>query len=90
VKKKIPDPASDTELKNTKLDGEMSDPEPIHWSGPNVIAFRKHLLYQRNDKPAEYGNEIHRRYEIAMTIGNDGKVTTDCKQIKEGEWNFSL
>jgi hypothetical protein len=47
-----------------------------------MIAFRKHLLYQPKDKPAEYANEIHRRYEIAMTIGDDGKVTTETKQIK--------
>jgi hypothetical protein len=47
-----------------------------------MIAFRKHLLYQPKDKLAEYANEIHRRYEIAMTIGNDGKVTTETKQIK--------
>jgi Bacterial SH3 domain len=82
---KIPDPANDPELKDTNVDGEMSDPEPMRWAAPNVIAFRKHLLYQPKDKPAEYADEIHRRYEIAMTIGDDGKVTTDCKLIKEGD-----
>ena len=82
VDEKIPKPENDPELKDTKLDSEMSDSEPMRWAGPNMIAFRKHLLYQPKDKPAEYANEIHRRYEIAMTIGDDGKVTTETKQIK--------
>jgi hypothetical protein len=69
-------------LKDTKLDSEMSESEPMRWAGPNMIPFRKHLLYQPKDKLAEYANEIHRRYEIAMTIGDDGKVTTETKQIK--------
>ena len=85
VDEKIPKPENDPELKDTKLEGEETEDQPMRWAGPNVIGFRKHLLYQPNDKPAEYANEIHRRYEIAMTIGDDGKVTTDCKLIKEGE-----
>ena len=85
VDEKIPKPESDPELKDTKLDGEETEDQPMRWAGPNVIAFRKHLLYQPQDKPADYANEIHRRYEIAMTIAADGKVTTECKPIKGGE-----
>lgn len=81
---KTPNPASDAELKDTTFDGESTEPEPVRWTGPNVIAFRKHLLYQRKDKP-DYEHEIHRRYEIAMTIGDDGKVTTECGRIKEAD-----
>jgi len=81
---KIPDPANDMELKDTTPDGESTEFEPVRWARANVIAFRKHLLYQRKDKP-DYAHEIHRRYEVAMTIGDDGKVTTHCKQIKDGE-----
>jgi hypothetical protein len=60
----------------------IDEPEPMRWSGPNVIAFRRRILYERNDKPG-FENDIHRRYEIAMTISDDGKVTTECKRIKE-------
>jgi hypothetical protein len=81
VDEKIPKPENDRELKETKLGAEYAEPEPMRWSGPNV-AFRRHLLYERNDKPG-FENEIHRRYEIAMTIGDDGKVTTECNRIKE-------
>ena len=81
---KIPKSASDPELKDAKLDGEYTEEEPVRWIGPNVIAFRKHLLYQPKDKP-DYASTIHRRYEIAMTIAADGKVTTECKQVKGGE-----
>jgi hypothetical protein len=55
-----PKPENDAELKDTKLDSEMSESEPMRWAGPNMIAFRKHLLYQPKDKPVEYANEIHR------------------------------
>jgi hypothetical protein len=61
----------------------IDEPEPMRWSGPNVIAFRRRILYERNDKPG-FENDIHRRYEIAMAISDDGKVTTECKRIKEG------
>lgn len=81
---KIPNPTNDPELKETNSSVEYAEPDPMRWAGPNVIAFRKHLVYQRNDKP-DYANEIHRHYEISMTIGEDGKVSTDCKLIKEGE-----
>jgi hypothetical protein len=82
VDEEILKPENDPELKDRKVDGEMSESEAIRWVGPNIIAFRKHLLYQPKDKPAEYANESHRRYEIAMSIGDDGKVTTETKQIK--------
>jgi hypothetical protein len=85
VDEKIPKPENDPELKDTKLEGEETEDQPMRWAGPNVIAFRKHLLYQPQDKPADYANEIHRRYEIAMTIAADGKVTTECKPTKGGE-----
>ena len=81
---KIPDPTNDPELKEMNSSVEYAEPDPTRWAGPNIIAFRKHLVYQRNDKP-DYANEIHRHYEISMTIGEDGKVSTGCKVIKEGE-----
>ncbi len=84
VDNKIPKPENDRELKGTKPDGEYAEPEPMRWSGPNVIAFRRHLLYERDDKPG-FENDVHRRYEIAMTIADDGKITTDCKLIQEGD-----
>jgi hypothetical protein len=83
VDEKIPKPENDPELKETKLDSEMSEFEPVRWAGPNMIAFRKHLLYQPKDKPAEYANEIHRRHEIAMTIGDDGKSRPRRSKSKE-------
>ena len=76
--------ANDPELKDAVFAGENSELKTVRWTQPNVLTLETQYLY----KPAGESvpnRFIYRRSEISMTIGADGKVTTDTRPIRKGE-----
>jgi hypothetical protein len=57
--------------------------ENIHWSKPSTLVCKKTCFYKSTDKSGAY-HELKRIYEITMTIGPDGKVTTEQNRIEKG------
>jgi hypothetical protein len=64
-----------------KLGNAYPGLEKIHWSKPGTLVCKKTCYYKSTDKSAT-DHELQRTYEITMTIGPDGKLTTEEKPVE--------
>lgn len=58
--------------------------EKIHWSKPSTLVCKKTCYYRSTDKSGA-DHKMERTYEITMTIGPDGKLTTEEKPVENSE-----
>ena len=63
-----------------KLGNAYPGLEKIHWSKPGTLVCKKTCYYKSSDKSGT-DHELRRTYEITMTIGLDGKLTTEEKPV---------
>ena len=68
-----------------KLGNTYPGLEKIHWSKPGTLVCKKTCYYKSTDKPGT-DHELQRTYEITMTIGPDGKLTTEEKPVENNEY----
>ena len=68
-----------------KLGNAYPGLEKIHWSKPGTLVCKKTCYYKSTDKSGT-DHELQRTYEIMMTIGPDGKLTTEEKPVENNEY----
>jgi len=67
-----------------KLGNTYPGLEKIHWSKPGTLVCKKTCYYKSTGKSGA-DHELPRTYEITMTIGADGKLTTEEKPVENNE-----
>jgi len=68
-----------------KLGNAYPGLEKIHWSKPGTLVCKKTCYHKSTDKSGT-DHELQRTYEITMTIGPDGKLTTEEKPVENNEY----
>jgi hypothetical protein len=68
-----------------KLGNAYPGLEKIHWSKPGTLVCKKTCYYKSTGKSGA-DHELPRTYEITMTIGADGKLTTEEKPVENNEY----
>jgi hypothetical protein len=68
-----------------KLGNAYPGLETIHWSKPGTLVCKKTCYYKSPDKSGT-DHELQRNYEITMTIGPNGKLTTEEKPVENDEY----
>lgn len=78
----VPTTEGDSELKGAVFAFEYPRLDTLRWTKPNVVSFQKVYSYKSNSTNASgLIQHFDRTYEVTMTIGENGKVTTEQKRI---------
>lgn len=67
-----------------KLGNAYPGLEKIHWSKPGTLVCKK-TCYDKSTDKSSTDHELQRTYEITMTIGPDGKLTTEEKPVENNK-----